>query len=391
MYSHFKCTGTRTDGSSCTEPLEKRHILASRTLAVQNYNETHSAEPEQESPAGEVQDASSDKTESDHQSNPQELATETIADTSSNDTLEIPLEDLTVSCFHEEVECPNQCGVSVPKYLLETHIETKCRHCPTQCPTCEATLERQELPRHLEVCPESIVPCNAAEYGCIWVGKRSQFYSKHQRQCTFVAFAPALNKQGCRMDKLEQENKALRHQLDRVLSCLGTSAIPVPDAGSFEQSSGSLTEPGAQHIAGWAGAVSRRGIHLSESDLMHVFMESERLREDVDRLNTQVSEMEMRHNMSIMQESFRTSEELTALRGLTNSLRHQIHFLLADRKSWAASMQHLQFQQHQHMFPLSQNTLLGGAGVMLAGSGDGFVGEGAHRSSDSRSRQDLKL
>lgn len=211
-------------------------------------------------------------------------------------------------------------------------METSCHNYSTQCPVCGLSLMRKDLPQHLDVCPETVISCTAAEHGCVWIGKRSQFYSEHQRQCKFIALAPALNKQSNRISKIEQENKALRYQLDQLITLNPSSpSIAISDMITSENtarssSSNTSTTRSGQSTSSRPNGIRRTALRFTESDFMHVFMEGERLRDDVDRLNTQVGEMDMRHGMTMMQESFRTSEEINALRNHVNSLRHQIHF-----------------------------------------------------------------
>lgn len=230
------------------------------------------------------------------------------------------------------MDCPNGCGRTFPRYSFEEHSQSECYNTEASCPICNARLLRKDIPQHLKLCPDYVVPCDAADIGCVWVGKRHLYMSEHQRQCKFMAFSPALTKQNKRIDRLEQENRVLRYKLDKVLSSLPENiSSTVGFALTSSRTNFFINYINNINTANWCAKKLRKWKHFdnfrfTDSDLMHMLMEGERLREDVDRLTSLVGDMEMRHGVAIMQESFRTGEEISALRGLVNSLRHQIHF-----------------------------------------------------------------
>lgn len=406
QYAQFQCQGAKDDGSTCHEPLEKRYIYSAREIAIQDYNDTKNLALDQSatsaaqnlkigltesSPTKTAVTAETDTTADDNENKTNVNTTEnsidgtTLDEPSLNDSEnstapkpasnssapkseEVKYSDLTVYCPHELMACPNGCGSSFPRYSFESHIESECYNGESACPICDMKLLQKDIPLHLSVCPDFIVPCDAAEYGCVWVGKRHLLLSEHQRLCKFVTFLPALNKQNGKIERLEQENKTLRYKLDKILAYLpetvSSSAglkntTSTPSALTTRPSSSRRFGPRVTSHSSSSSSNSNGSIfdnfRFTDSDLMHMFMEGERLREDVDRLNGQFGDMEMRHGVAMMQESFRTGEEISTLRGLINSVRHQIHFLLSERRSWAFSMQQYQQQQmyqqqhvHQH-------------------------------------------
>lgn len=297
LYTEFECGGMKTDGSICSDPIEKRFILTSRQ--------------------------------------PENLISNTTNDAESNQQGQPP-------CFHEPMECPNSCGETFPTFTLEVHVQSACSNVQDQCPVCSTAMPRCDLPHHLNVCPDMVVPCSASEFGCSWIGKRQVLANEHARTCRFTTFAPALTKQNTRIAKLERENKALCQKLDRllVLEAVSSSSNPrntnttVPESNSTSPPRTSTT-------------------NFTDSDFMLLFMEGDRFREEIDRVTAALADMEMRHGMSLMQESFRTGEEISNLRGLVNSLRHQMHFLLTERRSWAASAVNMQQQQQQQQQQLT--------------------------------------
>lgn len=405
-YSHFECEGILADGRKCLSPLEKRYITAAREEAIQSLEKHFNT-------AG-IPDESLDGSTN----NSLEISQENTESQLRFENSPKRSPELSVACYHEITECPNQCGVKVPKYMLAKHTKT-CRNISRQCELCGTHITGVDLTQHPNICPAVVTPCTAAEFGCQWVGKRSQFCMEHQQECQFVAFSPALSRQKAQIYQVEQENRALKSTVERMLVVLQS----MPVQGTEPRRFGNSPELSNLRNPGSLSTESTNSTQLTEPDFNYLFMESERLRSDVHRLNTQIAEIEMRHNMAMMQESFRTNEELTSLRGLVSNLRHQIHFLLADRRSWAASMQQLQFQQQkqnkQHLFPfLSQSNqpsivsnpqaqdgitgLSSGFGFLNSSSlnestafgfpgTDNLAGDSPRRSSESRSRLDIKL
>lgn len=363
QYTLFKCNAVKDDGSICKESLERKFIMAARELSIQDYKDTHQTE----NTSNESKNVST---------SPVKLESEPSDVTKSEDlnvgqNPRIYLSDLTVYCPHETMECPSGCGMSFSRYKLSSHLKNECPEYESECYVCGAAVSRKDLEQHLEnTCPESMISCKAADIGCMWVGKRSEFHSTHKSLCKYLQFQPILNQQNNRITKLENENKSLRYHIDRLLTRFPQSDIPnvinndnssisrsllsetnIPDSTSADNqrrlSNNSSQSQGRQQ------PLSSFSTQFTESDIMHIFMEGQRLREDVDRIGNQLGDMEIRHSISMMQENFRTGEEINSLRALINSLRHQIHFLLAERRSWAVANMHQQQQFQQQSSQLS--------------------------------------
>lgn len=217
-------------------------------------------------------------------------------------------------CVHEQVDCTNNCGEKVEKYLLNEHLKNNCINVKTDCPYCKITTSNPELEQHLDICPEMVISCSAAGFGCLWTDKRSNF-EKHCNKCHFVQLSPLLNKQEQRMDSLERENRTLRYHIERLTNRSSLLAFENLDQTAATSSNNDSNS------------------QFSDSDLLHMFMECERLRRDVDRLGTTLNELEVKQGMMIMRENCRTGDEIANLKSGFNGLRQQLHFLLAERRS----------------------------------------------------------
>lgn len=315
VYTECVCGGIKDDGALCYEPIEKRFIFTSREAAITEFFTT-------------AEDLGRNSPES-----PVEEELITVDEAVEHEKPVVPV----ARCPHELMNCPNHCGESFSKFQLMSHLDTDCSDVQDQCPICTATMSRRELPNHLNVCPDRIVPCSSMEFGCIWVGKQHALIDEHSRTCRFVALAPALMKQSNRISGLEQENKVLRQKLDRVLILMSSkdhSTVKNNTPQNNGSSNNNITTTSALLPASTSTS-SASTTNFTDTDFMRLFMEGERFREEIDRVTTTLGEMEMRHGMSLLQESFRTGEEISNLRKLINTLRNQMHFLWTERRSWS--------------------------------------------------------
>ena len=112
-------------------------------------------------------------------------------------------------CQYQVVPCTNQCGESIERCLLETHLKNLCHlrehicpHCekkgfyaiissnshlqecpglPVICPNegCQKEIPKRDLASHCEVCPKAVVPCTFITTGCNVKMKREDM-NKHE-------------------------------------------------------------------------------------------------------------------------------------------------------------------------------------------------------------------
>ncbi|KAK9465969.1 hypothetical protein V1512DRAFT_226893 [Lipomyces arxii] len=201
------------------------------------------------------------------------------------------IEEEPDKCFHEPIAC-NACDEQVPRFEMEVHKRT-CSARTIRCPDCLEEFTMSALQDHLGICSDSVLLCPATKFGCRWSGRRDKL-SSHTLNCTFASLAPFLEKQEEKIQNLELENRGLRTQL----------------------------------VVGGPSAVS-------DSDVFHIFTEHERFRTDLEHVSEQLSELEIRQSVLLMNQNVRTKEELQTIRNAVNGIRHQIHFLLMERRTWA--------------------------------------------------------
>ncbi|KAK9459939.1 uncharacterized protein V1516DRAFT_678444 [Lipomyces oligophaga] len=204
--------------------------------------------------------------------------------------------DSSARCLHNHVYC-SACDKKVLEVDLPAH-EAACTVRTVRCPDCSDEFTLASLATHSPICPDTIVRCTAEKIGCPWSGPRAR-HAAHATLCTFVKLAPFMARQEARIDALELENKGLRAQLCGSLSTLSTPQI------------------GFDH------------------DMYHVMAEHERFRSDFEKLSEQLGELEIRHSVLITNQNVRMKDELQSMRNAMNGIRHQIHFLLMERRTWA--------------------------------------------------------
>lgn len=211
-------------------------------------------------------------------------------------------------CIHEPIPCPKGCGQSVIRHELKEHYANSCSNVTAQCLACKMEMPQPELEAHQQECAEGLVECMAKRFGCPWTGKRKDVRDaqKHSSSCLFVSLFPVLGQHERRIDMLERENATLRSHVERLSS---------------------------QAVGKYAG--DSRSPSSQREDLMHLMLEAQKLRLDVDYIITTIGEMDIKQGMMMMRENVRTQEELGLLRNGFNNLRNQVHFLLAERRSWS--------------------------------------------------------
>lgn len=321
-------------------------------------------------------------------------------------------------CPHTVMTC-TECGTEMQRYKLPEHIcETKpmipdgattdeaCIMDTIACPLCNEATTKCGLQEHLaETCSEATVGCAAgAPLGCRWKGKRQAYNTRHRKNCHFVVLGPMLRHQNERLNRLQEENRQLSFKLDHVKAILANAGLD--DNDDDEELPGrenntntrdpSLTPapisssiPDASAEANMAGAANdppANNINLTESDFMSLFMEGNRFRTELERVK---QSMEMR----MVQEGFRTSEELVGLRAMVNGLRQQVNFLWTERRLNNNNNNNNNNNSsffHQSTYNQQQNGHRQNETVSSLGSDTSHLTSPPRRLSDI-SRQDVKL
>lgn len=220
-------------------------------------------------------------------------------------------------CLHQLVIC-DDCKVQVLELDIDAHRDRYCSVGVTRCPDCKETVKRLELEAHIQECPEAIFTCRAVVYGCDFVGKRSVL-DPHQSACTLSQLLPFLKRQN---EMLQEHDAALKH-LQHKNSILETSFQIIqetlgPSSNLVDSPSRTPTTPTA------AGGPFDSTAH-------HLLSLHESLREEVSRVSATVSEVDHKATMMVMNESLRTTEQLSHANAAIGGMRHQLQWLVSAR------------------------------------------------------------
>ncbi|KAF3934946.1 hypothetical protein ABW19_dt0208165 [Dactylella cylindrospora] len=254
----------------------------------------------------------------------------------------VPRKDVDGDCVHKEVECEH-CGE-------ESHHRA-CSKISSDCPHCFQEFPNSDLEAHVSHCPAEVIECPASHFGCSHSCPRSDMES-HTSSCHFIALTPILQLHTERISTLELENRAMRQKIELLIP-----QRPLPSSSNSTQN---LTDPSS----------SRDMTSEMQDYTYHLYSEYEQLRSDVERLNAQIRELDVKQDMARINEGLRYGEEFTGVRAAINGLRMQLHWLVASRREVTAG------------------ATGGTAARSIAGSSAG--GGGDRRMSDS-ARQVVKL
>ena len=218
-------------------------------------------------------------------------------------------------CFHRVVHCQD-CTYSFMERNLEYHRTKQCTRRRVKCPDCQTEVSRIDLEKHIDHCPEAILPCKASSYGCDFTAKRTNL-DQHLTTCPLAKLEPFLKLQN---ERLEAHEAVLKHLQHKNL-ILETSFASIQETLG---PSGSLVD--APSIPGNA---SDNGPF--DSTAHHLLCLHESLRDEVGRVSTAVSELDAKASMMVMNESLRIKEDLTHTNAAIGGMRMQLHWLISAR------------------------------------------------------------
>lgn len=114
-------------------------------------------------------------------------------------------------CYHSTVTC--QCS---PRLMMEVELkEHECVYTITECPNCSVKLHRWNAEEHKAVCLEAVIACDAADYGCTFIGKR-ELAKAHDNSCQLRMLSPYLELYQKRLQEYETTLDHLNRQNDQL-------------------------------------------------------------------------------------------------------------------------------------------------------------------------------
>ncbi|KAL8910492.1 MAG: hypothetical protein Q9171_004188 [Xanthocarpia ochracea] len=171
------------------------------------------------------------------------------------------------------------------------------------------------LERHIKACPQAVLSCEAAPYGCDFQAKAPAM-EDHSKTCPLAKLVPFLKAQN---DRLETHAKALdvlraKHcSLQTVLSCIRETLETFETrqrASEYEDSRPVTHTPEAY-----------------DATTHHLLCGQESLQRDVERMSTEISNLDRKATLMVLQESFETKDELARANATISSIRAQVNWL----------------------------------------------------------------
>lgn len=219
-------------------------------------------------------------------------------------------------CLHSFVKCQD-CPKIGCEVDLRHHRLNDCDGILLSCPHCGQRSLRSENEEHVKECPEIVVTCVAAPYGCDFQTKRSEF-DDHERKCALAKLAPFLKSQN---DKFQAQQRTL----DRFRT----------KANILETAVHNITETLELHPDSIG---TRASTIMGANTAHHLLCVDESLRRDVERVSMELSQLDAKASMMILNESLRAKDEMAHTNAAVSAVRTQVQWLTVANQQRAVSM-----------------------------------------------------
>ena len=232
-------------------------------------------------------------------------------------------------CVHGYRRC-ERCGEDVVEQEFADHDKELCPSLEATCNACGTTMVRRSLAKHMDICPEVLISCAAAQYGCA-VKVRRVDVATHETQCPLVSISPYLEAQNTRLNSLEmtmrhlqQRNEIFEDGMANIRASLLESAR-LGNSGRLAQNGDrDQARTDADESAEFASAFSS---HTTQ----YLLSLHESLREEVTQMSHALTDLDARASMTIMNECLRIKEDMAHTNTALNSVRMQVQWLMNPR------------------------------------------------------------
>ncbi|TKA74230.1 hypothetical protein B0A49_02029 [Cryomyces minteri] len=231
------------------------------------------------------------------------------------------------------VKCPlhtDGCKAEIRRNEIGDHLKKYCDHTKIQ-----TTVPNAVLGKHIaDECLETPRPCIGAPFGCSHISKREDL-DLHTPLCTLATLAPFLHAQKIRQDQQEAEQKLVARKLSVLEG--GFAAIQIllderPSSFAAQERDEASTMP---LIAAGASTQDPSSDSPSAEDIdsliyrVHSLRDS--LREEIERIEASMAELDGRHSMMIINEGLRNKEDMAHTNAAINAMRMQLQWLTSAR------------------------------------------------------------
>ncbi|KAI9871216.1 MAG: hypothetical protein M1830_003192 [Pleopsidium flavum] len=247
--------------------------------------------------------------------------------------LKIWRKDADKPCLHNKVTC-HDCSEVMMEKDLESHELGQCRRRKTVCSDCKSVVLRHKLDAHIQECPEVLLPCSAAPYGCTYFSKRTEL-GQHLTSCPLAKLGPFLSAQNDRLEAHDAALKYLQHKNEILESAMSSIQTTLDGSTAIESTllDASLTASPVplMNLSPTTAASAGPANPPFDSATHHLLSLHETLREEVDRVSSALSELDARSSMMLMNESLRAKEDMAHTNAAVNAIRMQLHWLMSAR------------------------------------------------------------
>ncbi|OJJ51167.1 hypothetical protein ASPZODRAFT_329732 [Penicilliopsis zonata CBS 506.65] len=223
-------------------------------------------------------------------------------------------------CLHELHVC-SLCEAEITEQDYDEHVNELCPYLKMTCPDCLATMFRNALKEHIDVCPEAIHPCAASKYGCPVKIKRAALIT-HEKQCPLLMMSPYFEAQNSRLESLELKISHLQQRneiFEEGLAKLQSTLMESPQTNNSSSDASDNQQPRDDRFSYQSNANTYL-LSLHES-----------LREEVARMSQAITDLDARASMTIMNECLRIKEDMAHTNAAVGSVRMQVQWLMNPR------------------------------------------------------------
>ncbi|OQD90582.1 hypothetical protein PENANT_c001G03345 [Penicillium antarcticum] len=240
-------------------------------------------------------------------------------------------------CMHVLRQCP-RCEEDVMEQDYEEHDKELCPVLETSCVDCETVVSRKALKEHVEACPEVIVPCAAAKHACPVKVRRADI-AMHEQSCPLVTMIPYFEVQNTRLNSLElsmrhlqQRNEIFEDGLANIRSTLVESArIGASAAPSGQSANNGRDQPSTRTETNTDDPTDISSSVFSSNATTYLLSLHESLREEVEQIKHNLTDLDARASMALMNECIRMKEDMAHTNAAVNSVRMQVQWLMNPR------------------------------------------------------------
>ncbi|KAL8784815.1 MAG: hypothetical protein Q9213_003719 [Squamulea squamosa] len=174
---------------------------------------------------------------------------------------------------------------------------------------------RHQFQGHLKACPEAVLSCEAAIYGCDYQAKNSVM-DDHRNICPLAKLAPFLKAQNECIERHERALDILKTKHDSLEKVLYNITETLETFDTRQQASGLEIYGPVSHSPEPYDATTH-----------HLLGGHESLRKDVERMSREISNVDAKASMMVMNESLHWKNDLDRANAAINSIRMQLNWL----------------------------------------------------------------